>query len=432
MTIVFQNKGALDVRAIKTMGVNVKDSESAIGYFGTGLKYAIAVLLRNGHKISIATDGNTYIFGVSQQTIRGKEFDIVQMTTIGPCGEEKSEELGFTTELGKNWEMWMAYRELYSNTKDERGKVFSIGKSEMTFIPQSIALQSTVPDSTTIFVSGKEIEDIHDIRWHYFTDEREDQPVASFNGIKIYRNINYQEPGKIYYKGVFVGNTYVRSNYDFSIGGDYNVLLTEDRSIAMQHQVRWAIVRSFYGLQSTQKHAIDLFRKILVADDYTYEGALNFDDPPYTPLEICLDVIGKVRREQQDMKMNPSAILLHRKHREKSVLPTKSIELSKVQTIQLQKAKLFCRNALGWDIDEYKLIVHPDIGEKNLGRAEIEEKIMYLSPRAFDQGTKRVAAVLVEEFVHVHYKVYDETIEQKMVYLEKILSLGEELNGDAL
>ena len=32
-------------------------------------------------------------------------------------------DLPFTTELGKNWELWQAFRELYSNTIDEKGEV---------------------------------------------------------------------------------------------------------------------------------------------------------------------------------------------------------------------------------------------------------------------------------------------------------------------
>ena len=48
--IIFQNKGLIDVHAISIMGVSVKEDNS-IGFFGTGLKYAIAVLLREGIKI---------------------------------------------------------------------------------------------------------------------------------------------------------------------------------------------------------------------------------------------------------------------------------------------------------------------------------------------------------------------------------------------
>lgn len=56
--VIFRNKGIIDPRSITTFGVSSKDSESAIGYFGTGLKYAIAILLREGCKIDIYTGGD--------------------------------------------------------------------------------------------------------------------------------------------------------------------------------------------------------------------------------------------------------------------------------------------------------------------------------------------------------------------------------------
>ena len=38
--IVFENAGEIDPRLFALIGVNVKESENAIGFFGTGLKYA--------------------------------------------------------------------------------------------------------------------------------------------------------------------------------------------------------------------------------------------------------------------------------------------------------------------------------------------------------------------------------------------------------
>ena len=48
MSIIFTNQGEIDIRAVTTFGVSVKNDNSAIGMFGTGLKYAIAIILRHG------------------------------------------------------------------------------------------------------------------------------------------------------------------------------------------------------------------------------------------------------------------------------------------------------------------------------------------------------------------------------------------------
>ena len=112
MPIIFSNPGLIDPRLITVLGVNVKEGTSPIGFFGTGLKYAISVLLRNQCSIHIYAGQDAYAFSTREETIRGKTFSVVHMN---------DQPLGFTTELGKNWKPWMALRELYSNAKDEGG-----------------------------------------------------------------------------------------------------------------------------------------------------------------------------------------------------------------------------------------------------------------------------------------------------------------------
>ena len=52
--LLFENPGEIDPRLIGSFGVNVKDDPStAFGFFGTGLKYALAILLRTGHEVTI-------------------------------------------------------------------------------------------------------------------------------------------------------------------------------------------------------------------------------------------------------------------------------------------------------------------------------------------------------------------------------------------
>ena len=108
--IVFQNKGLIDPMAITTFGLNAKVGDSPIGQFGTGLKYAIAVLLRTGHEITIWRGLEPLRFDVIEHETRGKLFNIVRMN---------GEKLSFMTNLGPKWELWMAFRELFCNAKDE-------------------------------------------------------------------------------------------------------------------------------------------------------------------------------------------------------------------------------------------------------------------------------------------------------------------------
>jgi hypothetical protein len=144
MHVIFENDGEIDAAAIRTFGVSVKQGDNPIGFFGTGLKYALAILLRTGHSVAIQSGLEKHRFALKDVTIRGETFQVVTMNR---------RELGFTTQVGKTWELWMAYRELYCNCKDEGGSVF-------------IADQPRKPVSgkTRIIVGGDDFLAEHDRR----------------------------------------------------------------------------------------------------------------------------------------------------------------------------------------------------------------------------------------------------------------------------
>ena len=91
--IVFQNPGLIDIDAITTMGVSVKDGDSPIGYFGTGLKFAIATLLRNECSVTIYRGDEALCFTAEAIEVRGEAFERVCMN---------GQSLGFTTMLGRS------------------------------------------------------------------------------------------------------------------------------------------------------------------------------------------------------------------------------------------------------------------------------------------------------------------------------------------
>jgi len=105
MAICFNTPGEIDTRLITTLGTNVKAKDSPIGFFGTGLKYAIAILLREKQTIKIIGPRSTLTFSTQSDEIRGKtfEFIVMQESDAESGAELRKTQLGFTTELGKNW-----------------------------------------------------------------------------------------------------------------------------------------------------------------------------------------------------------------------------------------------------------------------------------------------------------------------------------------
>ena len=405
--IIFENKGDLDVRAIKTFGVNSKESKnSAIGYFGTGLKYAIAILLRNNHKISIYTGGKQYDFGVNTSKIRFDEFDIVTMN---------GEELGYTTELGKDWEMWMAFRELYSNMLDEHGHAYEAKVAEMD------------PDKTYVMVDGREIEQLFKVKDKFFLNYNKFQPVAQHVQVDAYEKTHGGDLAHVFYKGVRVMETRLNSLYDYD--HHCSLTLTEDRTI----KDTWSTLYHVSALV-TQSQDKRFIKKMVMADKLTYESRIDFTMNNTGPMDTFLDVVGELRVKYKDKGINHTAINVHKQKRKViEVMPGISCYLNPIETQQFDKAVNFCKETLGLELDDFRIIVCKDLGDKNqLGQANIEDGIMYISKKCFQAGTKRVAVALLEEYTHCKHEVFDETVEQKWIYLEQIMSLGERLAGEPL
>lgn len=176
--ISFVTPTALPIEAATTMGVSVKDGEGAIGKFGTGLKYAIAGILRLNGRIEITVDGETHQFTALQKDIRGRDFWIVH------CNEQPC---GFTTELGKHWEPWQLFRELASNTLDEGGS-WKHGDT------------SADEGRTVIRVHCREVEDSE--KTEAVFRPRSEQLVCSKNGAQVYAGASPH----YYFRGIRAGS----------------------------------------------------------------------------------------------------------------------------------------------------------------------------------------------------------------------------------
>jgi hypothetical protein len=117
---------------ISSMGDSSKrGDESTLGQFDSGLKYAIALLLRNNVNMSIKTyddDGllNIYTFSTSVKKCPNthKQKELIDVNYIDYSDDTSGViETGFALQMGYNWSLWMSLRELYSNMLDEKGSI---------------------------------------------------------------------------------------------------------------------------------------------------------------------------------------------------------------------------------------------------------------------------------------------------------------------
>lgn len=115
--INFFNKTELPLEGLQVLGLTDKEGTNKIGQFGTGLKMALAYLAREGIETKIKTGPSNFTLAVEQRTFRDKTYKAVILIS----DNAEVLDLGITTNLAKNWELWQVFRELYSNAKDEGG-----------------------------------------------------------------------------------------------------------------------------------------------------------------------------------------------------------------------------------------------------------------------------------------------------------------------
>jgi len=121
-----QSNGEIEIEAFTLIGASSKrGDETKIGYFGSGLKYSIAAMLRNGISFKIFKGEQEIKFEKSDTMFRGENYEKIVVD-----GRETSLTV---TMGGKDWDIPFApIREIYSNALDEDEDA-SIDKSENVF-----------------------------------------------------------------------------------------------------------------------------------------------------------------------------------------------------------------------------------------------------------------------------------------------------------
>ncbi len=375
MPIYFSNKGHIDLDVIRTMGVSVKETDNPIGFFGTGLKYAIATLLRTGHTISLFSNGETIQFCTKPKEIRGKMFDIIYM------GDEQ---LGFTTDLGKNWEVWHAYRELYSNAMDEQGRVSGVFEE----------------NDTVFTVSGPQIAEVHAERGKIFL---QNEPWIVGDGIEVHRGKSHY----VYYRGVRVHKLLKPSRFTYNF--TCHMMLTEDRTLASQYDMN-------YKLGTRLPRIVDLaFAEKLIDPDWEgYEVDLNFPDC-HDPSEEFLDALEKHRANARMKDRNKNML-----HRHRKITNWDQFELDHEQSRTVNAACSLLRTLNCFVSPQDFTFVEtlgPDI------YAQCKDGKMLITRQTIANGTDFLAITMYEEWIHDKMGYQDESRGLQQFLFDKILEL---------
>lgn len=274
MSIVHETPGLIDIRAFTTFGLHAKpNSTNPIGKFGTGLKYAVATLLRNHCKVRVFIGMTEYEFITTLDSFRGEQYKQCRMRKRNsPIKMWSYKELPFTTDHGKFWEVWQAFRELESNTRDEGGRTLKFESFQS--VPH--------PDKTLVVVEGEVYEQAFNDRDTIFlpnalTKREGDDRVQVFN-----------EPSQhIYWRGVRVFDLEKPSVYTYNILDE--MTLTEDRTLKYVWEAQSKIAA--YVARSKDPKLINA---VVSADaEKFFEGRLDWDYAYVSPTEEFTNVVRK-------------------------------------------------------------------------------------------------------------------------------------------
>jgi hypothetical protein len=93
--LLIENKGEIDLNALILMGGSTKREDGTkVGFFGSGNKYAIALMLRKGIKFRMFSGNNEIIINTKHVPFRDKSFQQILIN-----GQETS----LTTDMGPQW-----------------------------------------------------------------------------------------------------------------------------------------------------------------------------------------------------------------------------------------------------------------------------------------------------------------------------------------
>lgn len=256
-TLVFRTPGLIDLRSFTVMGFNAKPMvTNPIGFFGTGLKYSVAVLLRLGCKMVVHIGKDKYTFYAKKVDFRGKEFEQVWMRAEKWRLRARNIELPFTTEYGKNWEPWMVFRELESNTRDENGTTYIDDFGSGEFEPTG--------ECTAILVDHPEVIEAFNKSGEVFMDEAEHPVVVEDGAVRVREKGGQQ----LFYRGIRAKDTSKPTLFSYDFINTHG--LTEDRTLRDEFWARHTLGSFVAGCDN--HHVI---RTILTAPDGNWEYGLE-------------------------------------------------------------------------------------------------------------------------------------------------------------
>lgn len=400
------NKGRIEIEAFTMLGASTKRNDhTKIGMFGSGNKYAISYLIRNKYDIVIYSGNEKIEFKTEKRTFRDNEFDILFVNDI---------ETSLTIQMGSDWKLWQAIRELYSNAIDEGLISFEIVES----------IESK-ENQTSVFISlDDNLEDLFYNKDEYFLTER--TPIFECRYGAIYEKTGTR--ARIYRKGIKAFETNKNSLFDYDL---YLMDINESRMAKYSWQIPEHIWNILYSCDKTY-----VIRKVLSEIKNWTLIEREIEEGVITPNESLMSTQWIEATENRQIFSENFAGWLNDEEKIKTdFVPTKLYHTltSKIGDAIKPKSVTFSDNGLPYVetlISDYRakilskcLDFFTDAGFKMdyqikvvdfkdteiLGSIDKDNKIILLDIQTLDKGVDETINTIIEEYIHLKYGVADKT-----------------------
>lgn len=421
--LLIANDGHIEEDALTLVGASTKVGDSSkIGMFGSGTKYALAYLLRNKHEVLIYSGLDPIVLGSVKKTFREQDFDVITIN-----GKQTS----ITTQMGKDWELWQAIREIYANAIDEGGIIFK----EVDEIEPN-------KDMTSIYISmNSELESIIFNLRDYFANEKEIIYENEYG--RIYRK--HSTTGCVYRMGIRCNETSKPSVFDY----DFNELeINENRMAKFNFTIPEAIYKLFSKCTDPR-----IIRELLVGVSKDHNVIEANIDSYYTIMPFDTDTVRESMKGKQAVPRSLAGLLKAEEIGKSILLPDKlynivvsagvaesdrftitpsgviyqEAELDNLQRHMLSEVLQFFKEC------GYKYIRREDIKIVKFDNPDIHGAVMdmeiLLSVTAFDKGKHEVASTLLEEYIHIKSNASDESRKMQNAILNEFLTYMKNVNA---
>ena len=427
--IMIENKGVIEKEALTLLGASTKrDDSSKIGFFGSGNKYAIATFLRLGVPFRIFSGTDEIHVSTEDVDYRGKTFARICIN-----GESTS----LTTDMGPQWEEWMAIREWVSNSMDEGESLTLMSTEEVTGKEgYSRFYIGHVPSIKTIIDEWNSL----------FTFDRRDCLYSSEKG-KIFSHTKKDEGLLLFRKGIRVhkGDSR-RSIFEYDIP---TLPINESRVVDSIYTASFHVAR-FLASVDDPSIIRKLFRSLSKSKDYfeseidwKYSSVYELPDSWWQTVHNKDIIVNSVAEYYEDITRKNNyylvnsnmAFLLNRVYGDAlkiyglssdgNVFAYKKVEKTKKIDYLLVECVEFLKKAQ-YEIS-YPIEVVAFERDHVLGMAQ--DNTILLSDKVFEKGKKEIVSTIIEENEHLKTSYADCTRPFQNHFINMFISEKEDRFG---